>query len=321
MRIRDVITAVRDKVNDPNRKYWTDVEIARWASHHARQLFRHKAQADSSYGAVNHLMLGTDADRVRSIKDDQFRYHFPSWVYRINGVRERKDANTRATLVDVKWYPRDQISGWFLSTDRSIDLMGFTSAMDLEIEAAKLPTQLHYGTVDSPCEDRQTLRLASAPVDQDAKAFPLDLENDAYVGMEVELMTGSTETTDRRGHVQLVISQDHVYDSALSKWVVRLVVFPKWPTAPQIGDTYELHVPLDESNYEYVSARIARSLFHKTDNQEGIATVQSVMLEGHDAYIAGLRPRQDQENALLVDPENVHGGFNPDKDYSGEGFW
>jgi len=94
-------------------------------------------------------------------------------------------------------------------------------------------------------------------------------------------------------------------------------VFPKWPTVPQVGDTYELHVPLDESNFEYVSARVARSLYHKTRNLDGIAAVESVMAEGHVNFIAGLRPRQEQQPGFLGEPGGQR-GFNPDLDWSGD---
>ena len=99
--------------------------------------------------------------------------------------------------------------------------------------------------------------------------------------------------------------------------MTRCTVFPKWPTVPQVGDTYELHVPLDESNFEYVSARVARSLYHKTRNLDGIAAVESVMAEGHVNFIAGLRPRQEQQPGFLGEPGGQR-GFNPDLDWSGD---
>tara|TARA_R110002020_G_scaffold47968_6_gene137165 strand:+ start:630 stop:1613 length:984 start_codon:yes stop_codon:yes gene_type:complete len=327
MRLQTVIQAVRDKVNDPDEKYWSDVEIVRWISHHARQLFRAKAQADRSYGRVQHQMLASDEDRIQAnILEEMQRYHFPSWVYKIYGVRDLSaGTGKQGALIDYVEHPRDTHKGWFLSGDRTIDLSKFDAAIDIEIDCAKLPPVLHYGTIDSPSTARNELRFDSSPVDgaTTPNAFELSWEKDAYVGLEVEITSGSTETTNRRGFVTTIVSHDQVYDNDLATpaWVTRCTVFPKWPTVPQVGDTYELHVPLDESNYEYVASRVARSLFHKTRNIDGVAVVESVMAEGHDAYLAGLRPRQEQVPGFLVDPDSAgYGGFNPDKDYSDEGF-
>ena len=88
MKLKDVIQAVRDKVNDPTGKYWSDVEITRWISHHSRQLFRSRAQADRSYGRILHQILATDTDRVVEEKDDVQRYFLPSWFHTIYGVRD-----------------------------------------------------------------------------------------------------------------------------------------------------------------------------------------------------------------------------------------
>ncbi len=322
MRLKDVIQAVRDKVNDPQAKYWSDVEISRWIDHHTRWLHRHRANADRSYGRVLHTMLASDGDRVRELKEDVQRYHFPSWIYRVYGVRDMSQGLTKqGTLVDYIEHPRDSGKGWYLATDGAIDLLKHTSAIDIELDVSKLPTRVHYGTVDSPSANaRNKLRLDSQPVDgaTPANEFPLDWEVDAYVGMEVEITSGSSETTNRRGAVAQVISQEHVYDGDLSKWVIELTVFPQWDTSVQVGDTYELHVPLDESNYEYISARVARSLFHKTRNNDGIASVETVLAEGHDAFLAGLRPRQEQQPGFLVGPDGHSGHFNPDKDWTGE---
>jgi len=323
VKIKDVIQAVRDKVNDPDGKYWSDVEVCRWIDHHNRQLHRYRAQADRSYGRVLHQVLASDTDRVRSVKEDVQRYHFPSWIYKIYGVRDMTGGtNKRGSLIDYREHPRDSNKGWYVSTDGAIDLVGYNSAIDLELDVSKLPTSVHYGTVDSPSANaRNKIRLDSVPQDgaSTPNTFPLDWQVDAYVGMEIEVVSGSTETTNRRGTVAQVISQEHKYDADLSKWTVELTVFPQWPTPIQTGDQYELHVPLDESNYEFLSARVARSLFHKTRNMEGIASLEGIMVEGYDNFLAGLRPRQEQQPGFLVDPgEASTGYFNPDKDYSGD---
>lgn len=315
MRLKTVIQAVRDKVNDPDAKYWSDVDVTRWIDHHNRQMHRQRAQADRSYGRVLHLIEASDENRVRAVKDDVQRYHFPSWVYKVYGVRDMSNGSSkRGSLVDYREHPRDNNKGWYISTDGAIDLVRYETAIDLELDVTKLPARVHYGTVDSPSANaRNKIRLDSAP-----GTFPVDWEVDAYVGMEIEVTDGQTETTNRRGTVAQIISQEHKYDNDLGKWVVECTVFPQWPTPVQVGDTYELHVPLDESNYEYISARVARSLFHKTRNLEGIQAMEGVMMEGYDTFTAGLRPRQEQQPGFLVSPEATPGYFNPDKDWSGE---
>ncbi len=329
MRVRDVITAVREKTNDPNVEFWSDVEITRWITHHNRYLYRHRADAENSHGFTS-LRFDTAAadfhDRVRRLKDDVWRYTVPSWWYRILGIREITDkfAGQRGRLVPRISYPRSAGKGWFVSGDRSFDLNGFKNPVDLEFECHKLPAPLHYGTIDSEPPSREQFRFASAPTaigidGETLEPFMLDWEVDSYVGAEIELITGSTETSNRRGAVHQITSQVQFYDASLATpaWVVECTVFPKFPTKPQVGDTYEMHLPVDESSFEFVTARVARSLFHKTRHTEGIRMLESVIAGGLQTFLSSLRPRQQQSPDLMGSPDQ-EGRFDENKDWSVE---
>lgn len=325
MRIKAVIDAVRDKVNDRDRAYWQDDEVIRWASHHHRMLHRFMINAHRSWGFHSFRILKDNADAILALDDDTQRYFFPDWLARIYGVRElAQGLNKRGTLIDYIEHPRDSGKGWFVSTSHSIDLLKHTVALDIDIECAKLPPVLHYGTVDSGVGvGRDEIALDSQPLDLDSNALELDFAPDAYVGTELEIMAGSDQTTNRRGVVHQVVSQkivhDNTLDSGAGRWVIVCRVRPFFSSEVRIGDTYELHLNLSETNFEYVSALTARSLFHKTKNLEGIMAMKDVLAEGHETFSSGLRPRQEQQPGFLVNPDGQSSGFyNPDKDWSGE---
>jgi hypothetical protein len=326
MRIKSVIQAARDKVNDPTRKYWSDAEIIRWVSHHHAMLYRYLANAHRSWGFHTFRILAATTDRILAVNDDTQRYFFPNWMYRLYGVRELSSGLTkRGVLIDYVEHPRDQGKGWYVSTGKSIDLLRFNTPVDIDIECSKLPPVLHYGTVDSGISPgRDEIVLASAPVDLDSNALELDWSPDAYVNAEIEIITDGTNKTDnRRGSVHQVVAQRQTFDGSLDsgagRWVVVCTVRPFFPSVPQVGDTYELHLNLSPTNFEYLGALTARSLFHKTKNLEGIAAVKDVLAEGHDTFISGIRPRQEQQPGFMVDPETAsQGHYNPDKDWSGE---
>lgn len=325
MRLKRVIDAVRDKTNDGDRRVWTDAQVIRWLSHHHSAMHRFLSNAHRSWGFHTYRILKETADSILAVNTDTQRYFFPELLYLIYGVRElSRGLGERGILMDYREHPRETGRGWHVSTKRSIDLLRVTTPIDVDIECCKLPPPLHYGTIDSGVPPgRDEIALDSQPLDVDAGALELDWQQDAYVGAELEIVTGSTQNTNRRGTVHQVVSQRHVHDNTLDsgngRWVIVCAVKPDFESVPQIGDTYEMHLNLTETNFEYVSALTARSLFHKTHNMKGVAVMKDVLAEGFDTFVSGLRPRQEQQPGFMVDPRNVSSGFyNPDKDWSGE---
>lgn len=324
MRIKSTIDAVRDKVNDADRRTWSDAQVVRWLDHHHAKMHRFLSNAHRSWGNHTYRIAKENTDLIREVNVETQRYYFPQLLYLIYGVRElSRGPNEPGTLMDYREFPREQGRGWYVSSKNSIDLLGVRLPIDIDIECCKLPPPLHYGTIDSGAPPgRDEIALDSQPLDLDSNQFVLDWQQDAYVGAEIEIITGSSQTTNRRGTVHQVVSQRHVHDNTLGtdgRWVIVCQVKPDFESVPQIGDTYEMHLNFTETNYEYVSALTARSLFHKTHNLKGIAVMKDVLDEGFDDFVSGLRPRQEQQPGFLVDPRNVSSGFyNADKDWSGE---
>lgn len=326
MRLSYATTAVREKLNDGLKTYWSDVDIARWLSHHNNSLFRRRVNADRSYGFRQFAILGTDTSRVQTVKSDQYRYWFPSWVYRIYGLRETEEQQTRrASLIDYVEWPRDQHAGWFFSGDRHIDLIRFSKALDIDFEVTKLPGPLHVGTIEKVSAAVDEIYLDPDPVDAGSPSIPFQayevtFEDGAYLGMELGITTPGDDMADNRREVHVIETAVNVWDSGLSKRLIQCTVFPAFETEPQVDDTYELHLALDQSALELVSSLTARSLFDKTKNLEGIATCTQKILEEMPAFIDSLRPRQEQVPGFMGLPENQSGFFDPNKDFSGEVF-
>jgi hypothetical protein len=302
VRLRRIIQAVRDHINDRDAKYWKDGEIVFWISHHARNLTRTRVNADDSYGQHLFEIQASDKTRVESIGSGRIhtRYYLPSWVYRIYSVRDGSGSQGRQIMPIFHRHSRRE-RGWVYSGDRTIDLIGMP-ATDLEIEAVKMPPILHYGCVRVQSADATQVVLDHLPVDptlEETGYFDFDWETDAYVGVELEFTGLESATRTPKGRVVVIKAQTRVYDSSVADYVLVCQIMPHLPFAPRRGDTYEMHVPVDESGLEYLAALVAFSLFKRTKNLEGMATLRRDLEMGRVMYIDSLQPRQEQAPRVM----------------------
>lgn len=303
MRLDRVITAVRDNVNDRDAKYWKDNEIVRWISYHARQFTRLKVNADDSYSNYAFEIQVGDTTRVSAIGSTGkwTRYYLPSWVYRIYTVWDGTAGNTRRK-VDPIMTKFEAERGWKWSGDRSIDVIGH-SPISLEVECAKLPPALHYGCIRADFKDKTKIILDHQPTDTTVTTatqyFDIDEETDSYIGVEIEFTGGQTDTRDPRGRVHVVTAQSRIYNSMVGDYVKECTIMPQPPDAARVGDTYVMHVPVDESALEYFAAAVSFSLFKRTKNLEGMAALRKDLEMGKAAYLDALQPRQEQAPKVM----------------------
>ena len=318
MKLSKAVTAVRDKIHDSDRKTWSDAEITRWIDHHSRNLFRHKVNADDSYGGVTFAIRASDDNRVRKVRPDTYAYYLPSWAYRIYAVRIA-DTSTRGVLVDFRANGSTLAKGWRFLNDRAIEVTGWGAAQDLELIVAKLPPPLHAGICPQGSNDASEILLDPQPVDVDGNAFDFEHEDGAYIGSEFQFTTLGSTSRELRDQVVFATAQEHFYSNTRVDRIQRMTVMPEIGGKPVSGDVYEMHVPVDEMHYEFLSALVAQSLFQKTRNVDGIAALQTVLRSGKNTFIDSLRPRQQQQPMMLGGSDGA-GSYHPDRD-DGWGEW
>ncbi len=312
MKLSEIILTVRDLVNDPSSKYWSDVEITRWVNQHVRALFRQRVNADPSYGMHRLDISGSDAEAFEQVNARRFAYFFPSWVYKIRMVRETKGiGEEQGGLIPPLGYARPGF-GWHFAGNRHIEIYGYDRAPDITLDVAKVPALLHQGVAS------KTSAYTAIYLDYPERVgfdYPFETEEGAYDGALIEITSGADATRDPRKSVATVRSTSSVWDSGTSSWLTHCdSVRPIFSGTVQAGDSYELHAEIDNAHMNYLCLLVAQSLFQRTNNVEGIMGIQASLGLERAEFIDGIQPRQDYYPQFVQNPNYFSGPQIQDRD-------
>lgn len=314
MKISDVITMVRDRVNDSASTFYTDAEIARTVDIHVRALFRQRADADPTYGLTRLNILDT-SDNVSQVYSDVYAYSLPTWVYKIHAVRERATTSQGEGKMLPHVPYRHKGYGWTWAGDRVIHVRGSSAIKSIIVECAKTPAQLHTGALPVVSPNSTSMYLDTTP--SIPTGGSLDWEEGAYLNSKIEI-TGTTSESGsvfNRGRVLTVTGSDRRYVS--SAWyVLATVTPPQTASATAATATYEMHPEIDDGHLNYLVLLVADTLFQKTNNVNGIQALQTQLNLERAQFNNWLIPRQDQQQYFLTDPANVEiPPYDEDRDY------
>lgn len=310
MKLSEVIRAVRFRVNDssdasnPEGRHYSDLQITDIVNEVVGSLYVRKLEADESW--FNHKLSLSKDDAVKD-EDRIWTYEVPSWVDRVSFVREDKpsgDPRGRALFPVNK---RTLTRGWYWDGAQTIRAQGYPEAIDIRVGAAKLPAPAHKGSVLKDAE-------ASKFYLDNTSSLQTLKETDAYAGSVIEI-TG----TDASGHLvegqtRQVVSSSTLWD--VSAWI-ELVTFAPWTVIPTVSatDTYELQIPLKRTHLNYVAALCAEVLFIRTNNTNGLASIQRVLAKLEEEFISAIQPRQEQMPNNWQFPDELEAGrHDPDRD-------
>jgi hypothetical protein len=313
VRLSTIISLVRRKVNDPNAKYWSDLDITQELDLFQRNLFRDLVDAHESYGLRNFDILTTDTARIEQLYGDIWLYHYPEWGYKIREVRRLNQED--GALTQAEGRKLDYIEsgrrevGWTFADSHALRLQGFSASIPIRIVAAKIPTLLEKGTVAKDAVATNTIILPEA----NSLGYENELEDGSYLGARIEVRT-ATATRDPRRRIATVVNQVRSYDSTLAAYIFTLTVRPNFSDLVLAADSFELHSEIPDPCIEYLVLLTAEALFHKTQNLVGAAGLQRSLEREREKFENSLQPRTDGITHQVSFPEDVIGRRDPDRD-------
>lgn len=300
MRLSVCIDGIREKVNDAANKQWSDARIAYWISRKQQSIYNELLQADPTYKQMRVSLLSSSATQVHT---NTWRYLLPSWCHRINMVHESSAAGSARTR-PIPPISDDEFHryGWCFDGDRAIELRGCGSPKDLTLWVSKPPAPVMAGALSNATGllSRSVLPILAtpAPVDSDGVSYEQpSLVQDAYVNSIIEV----TQPLQANLAVPVRIS-----GSVVSVTELLFTVEPELPVISLAGHLFEMHVEVDDQYMEYLMLDVAMTLFQKTRNSEGIASLMPEMRVERAKFLNAIQPRQVQE-PYRVRPE---GGFD-----------
>ena len=296
MRLSELITAVRHRVNDTGSKYHTDKDIVFWINRHARAITRKRVEADTSYANQKLDILASNTRMVEQIDNETYRYYLPSWVYRVRRIAQLSGNDILRDL---------QRTEWGFSSNRSIDIRT-KSALDIRILAAKVPTLLRPVVVASNSASTSELRVA---VDGGA-GYTFETEEGCMLGAQFEVTT-VVSGRDPRGGPSVVTSQQLQVIGSIPTWV--MTVKPAFPALPVAADTMEMHCEIEDIHLTYLIELVAHDLFQRVQNVSAMQLCRPQLEKLERQFAVGLQPRTDGmlttmnqgEEYLVDDDPNV----------------
>lgn len=299
MRLSELMLAVRHRVNDQGaRPYHSDKDIVFWLNRMQRDLFRKKADADESYGHQTIDFLASNTTLIQQVEINRWRYHMPSWVYKIH--RPHLLVNG---LLDAPIH-RDR---WNLSTNRALDLMDST-ARDLRITISKVPAMMRPGVVAFTSTTRSELFVAV-----DDATYGVDREEGCLLGASFEITSAADLNRDCRGSVGVVIAQTKFVDTVKgAMW--RLSLMPPFPDSPALGDTFDMHSEIEDVHADLLIDKTSKALLQRQGNASAVDLLRSDIGQGMQQFESALRPRADATTQTIYEPDNDTALLDPDRD-------
>lgn len=297
MRLSELISAIRHRVNDSAAKYHTDADITAWVNLHARSLFRRRVEADTSYGNQRLVMLASDVSRIEQIYSDTWRYYTPGWCYKVR----------RVAFLEGDTIGRDlRREEWSFSGNRSFDVRMSTGPKDLVLMIAKVPALIRPISVSIPSSTYDELYV---PVEAGA-GYKFETEIGCMLGAQFEITTVDGDR-DPRGGVSVVTEQSSDKIDGVSVW--KLTMRPPFVDLPMEGDSLEMHVEIEDVHITYLIDLVAHDLFQRTQNVTAMQMIRPVLEKCERDFILGLQPRTDGMLTTISQGEEMS-GYSEDVD-------
>lgn len=314
MRLEEVITLVRDKVNDPNSKYWTDLQIASWINVWVRDLFRRKADADPSYGSQVYDVLASETTKWEQFHAHAFLVYLPSWVYRVRRAEylsvDTAPDGTQQPLTQLPDHiPGAQQSsyGWTYHDNRRIIVTGAPEFRSLRLFVAKVPALLHKGTLVDASTGAGQLYIPAANVNN----YPIDQETGALLGASFEILT-SNAAHDPTGSVGVVTTASKALNGAVYRF--DLTVRPQFSATPDAADVYTMHAEIEDSHINYLVLCVAESMHHRANNTPALEALMPQLNMERRNFLESIAPRNDNITHFIRDPSEEPVYTHPDRD-------
>lgn len=298
MRLSELIQDVRDAASVQTANRWSDKDIARFLNVQHRSIIRKSVEVNQGFHNYT-FQVAAAVGQVRHT--DLISYRLPWWVMKVATVR--RGSSTPTTSTQQGPIPRlDQVyarGGWRWSASNGLELVGVSTALDLELDVAKLPALLTRGTLPDPSTPSpiatNQMRL-DADDSADAVNYPHENQKDSYAGALFEI-TGPAGAT--QGQLLRCVSSLHNQNPS-SKHTI-LTMEEAWTSVPVTGNTYEMHAELATEHCRLLSLLTTRALLSQERNVQGVAAYASELQEQWTIYLQSIAERDQAGPHLVVE--------------------
>lgn len=315
MRVGQLLTRLRDRLDESSANTYTDAELVRYLDEGVLDMFRLQVQHDESYNNCEHNITAS-ADS-RALHTDWVVYDIPTWVHKITSVRLTSASNTpRENNIPVRTMHNRVGSFWCFYGTRRIIVRGRQAGEDLTIECSKIPGPMNAGTVaaDTTEFSHSTTLLQWDTGSSTESLYEGVYEADWHKNAIIEFTGANTSSTEITGQIVRVTASVSAYDTTDTKTLTRCTLEKAISRTPAAGDTWEMHAEVDGANIGYLVDLAAHKALIKKSNFEAIAALSPDLERERLRFIEAVTPRQAQSLPRQgMEYDNVH-EQDPDRD-------
>jgi hypothetical protein len=316
MNVSELIQAVRD-LYPIDVKRLDDAAIVRSANTHIRSLFRVQLEANESY---HNCEIQVAKDQFKETRRNVFDVTLPSWASRIGNVGKRTNGAADVTLspwaidnsgADVRELsPKDPSrrgEAWEVWGNKAIRLTGFSEAIDLTVEVAKLPAKLLRATIDAESGAEDGLVLPEV-----LGLGVLETEPGAYINAQFRVTSlaadaaGATRNTlgDYRVGVDSFPYSEEYPDDRRTE----IQLDSAWTDGLVVGDVVESVVELADEHTHLVTLTVLQDIFQSTNNKSGLRSIGDELRHEMGLFQVSIKPRTTQYPTIARLSRTLTGG-------------
>lgn len=294
----DLVSEVRDLLDDPNSIHYTDAEIVRHADRQLQTLARIQIERDVGYHNFELHLQTTDAVKLY---ERVWEYRLPTWVVNVTRVWEITSPESgETTYSPYLWTTQATFghevskvdkaqgggrAGWYFAGNNAIQLRGVAAEIAMRVQVAKLPAPLFKATIATAHADADKLYLPTTLALGTER-----LEEGDYINADVVVTGLNTATDDYRGaRRRCIYSTPNADDGGTRRHELSLDA--TYSAALEVGDVVQAQVPLPEEYTRLLVLMVARACFSKRGNREAIGSIYPELREQRGAFEMRVAPR------------------------------
>lgn len=289
MRLSELVTETRIALDADSNAKWTTAKVVAAINGQQRSMIRKMVELDEAYFNHSFVLLKTAA---RAVRQSIWSFRIPSWVDKISSIRQSLgtgSAYARGPVIPrcTKW----DDCGWRHSAVNEVQLVGFSAAVDIDLEVAKIPARMTQGILPAQAgitSSQMKLDADPAPTSD----YPHETVQGSYAGALFEI-TGPASV--RVGQLLRCIG------SANDPAGTIITMEEAWTSAPNSGDTYEMHAELPTQHTRLLVLLAARTLLAAERNIEGIGVLRDELNEQWRLFLDTIAYRDISQPHTVVE--------------------
>lgn len=315
MNVTQLIQAMRDRLDESSANVWTDVELLRYADQAIRTMVRRQADVDESYANMEYTVSSTDLRQPSEVGSDVYVLDTPYWLYRVNELRETQTSATGARNAPVPYRTLHNRAGRFWTFDRLNRLrLVNTGRLNVTMQVTKDPAPLMRATLDTDTFASPTTAVFYVKhTSADPTGVIVEKEKDAYANSIWEITGVDSATRQPSGQRRRVKASETVVNGSGVVYT-KLTLDRPFTIQPAASDTLEMVPEVQPVHHEYLILLACKKAWLRKANLQSLEAMKEDLRSEEERFLAGITPRQDQEQPFIGMDKDIRSTFDQDQD-------